>query len=151
VPHVFNLCRSDQLTRTVIAGPPTWNFTSDLEGWIPSGTVVHTVDGGRTVARMNNGTSMSRTVLVPSGTPNLEIVFSADDRAGDASRIIVDVTGPLGSAVILDVVKTTPSSGLHWATFPAQLALFAGQTVTIRVIHSSSTNGQAYIDRIRVF
>lgn len=146
------LCGTSSVTRSVIPNALTWGFTNNLEGWSPINNVIQrsNVDG-RQVARLDNGSAMTRAVALPATAATLELVISAHNHPSSAATWSVSVTGQSGNATIISLTTFAPSGGGYaWSTVTGNLALFAGQTVTIRITQQDQNHGQLYIDSIRV-
>ncbi len=145
------LCRTESVTRSIIAQSLQWTFDQDLEGWSPIGNAIKRPADGRQVARLDGGGGLTKTIGLPPGITTFEFEISAHDRPSSISQFTVSVTGPQGSATIVDGSLTAPTDGgFRWVIRTGSLALFAGQTVTIRIKHVARSHGQLYIDRIRI-
>jgi hypothetical protein len=135
-----------------VGQPLEWNFDNDLEGWAPLGNTIHrsNVDGRR-VARLDTGGGMQRSINLPASVSTFEFEISAHNQPGSLTTFTVQVTGPSGTAVILNSSKSAPGGGGYsWSIVTASLALFAGQNVTLKIQQFHQSNGQLYIDRIRI-
>jgi uncharacterized protein YjdB len=144
-------CRSESVTRTVVGQPLEWNFDDDLEGWTPLGNTIQrsNVDN-RGVARLDGG-AMQKSINLPANVTTFEFEISAHNQPSSVTAFTVQVTGPSGSAVIMNSSRTAPGGGGYsWSIVSASLALFAGQTVTITIQQFPQSHGQLYIDWIRI-